>query len=160
MAARIAVEYDVPYETLDNLITSESSWNPNATSTTGDYGLVQINLASHPSVAKDQALDPVFALRFAAKALKDDKADMWVACNCFQFSKVLVGPLEWPVRANSAPTVGSIAIFDYKGVPHFGVVQELKVDGFTIRESNFEPCKIGKRFIGWNDSALRGFHTP
>lgn len=78
-------------------------------------------------------------------------------CNCYQYVKAVLGHIDGPITRNSPPTKGSVAIFDYKGVPHYGVVTELKVDGFTIREANYEPCKTGSRFINWNDPHLRGF---
>lgn len=160
MAARIAVEYDVPYETLDNLVTSESEWNPRVVSPTGDYGLAAINLRWNPEITKEQAFDPEFALRFVAKVLQDGReAQMYTVCNCYSFAKVLTGYIG-PYTQNSAPTEGSIAVFDYDGTPHYGVVQTLKLDGFTIREANYKPCKTGIRFVKWDDSALRGFHLP
>ncbi len=122
--------------------------------------MAAINLHYHPDVTKEEAFDPDFALRFAAKAIKEGKEDAWTVCNCFQFVKAIVGPLDRPVTPNSTPRSGSVAIFDYKGTPHYGVVTELKVDGFMIRESNYVHCKTTVRLVKWNDPALKGFFMP
>lgn len=49
-------------------LTCEGGWN--ATST-GDhntsFGLAQIHLPAHPDVSKDEALDPIFSLNWAAQ---------------------------------------------------------------------------------------------
>lgn len=120
---------------------------------------MQINICANTDVSKEQALDPEFALSFAAKAIKEGKQDKWSVCNCYAFASVLTD-ITSPVTRNSAPTVGSIAIFDYKGVPHYAVVVELKLDGFMIREANYEPCKTGTRLVKWNDPAIVGFYSP
>lgn len=41
------------------------------------YGLAQIHLPSHPTISKDQATDPNFALSFLAQNMKAGKASMW-----------------------------------------------------------------------------------
>lgn len=144
---------------MDNLISSESQWNPNAVSPTNDYGLAAINLRWHPEVTKAEALDPEFALRFAAQAIKDGKEDAWTVCNCYQYVKAVLGDIG-SITPNSTPKNGSVAIFDYKGIPHYGIVVALKVDGFKIREANYTHCKTDTRFIKWTDPNLKGFYTP
>jgi murein DD-endopeptidase MepM/ murein hydrolase activator NlpD len=54
---------------LAGLIGHESNFDPNAVSATGDVGVVQINLASHPTVTRAQALNPSFAIPWAARYL-------------------------------------------------------------------------------------------
>lgn len=41
------------------------------------FGLVQIHIPAHPSITKEQAKDPEFALEFLAKNLAAGKAGMW-----------------------------------------------------------------------------------
>lgn len=41
------------------------------------YGLVQIHLPAHPSIKKEDAINPEFAIDFLAKNLKAGKANMW-----------------------------------------------------------------------------------
>lgn len=45
------------------------------------FGLVQIHLPAHPSISKDQALDPEFAVDFLAKSIKEGNARMWSCYN-------------------------------------------------------------------------------
>lgn len=41
------------------------------------FGLVQIHLPSHPHITKAQAIDPVFAVEFMAKAFSTGQQSMW-----------------------------------------------------------------------------------
>lgn len=41
------------------------------------FGLVQIHLPAHPSVTKEQAVDPHFAVDFLAKNMSAGRASMW-----------------------------------------------------------------------------------
>lgn len=160
------MEHDVPEQTLLNLVESESNWNPNAVGDKGcSFGLVQINVCANNNpkekyyATKEQALDPEFALIYAAKAIKAGDESRWTPCNCYSFVSILTD-IEGRVTPNSTPNKGSVAVFDYDGVPHYGYVTELRVDGFTIREANYEPCKAGVRFVKWEDPSLKGFYTP
>lgn len=48
---------------------SAGTWNPKINGPTGDYGLAQIVLSSHPDVTLSQAYDPSFAIPFIARYL-------------------------------------------------------------------------------------------
>jgi hypothetical protein len=41
------------------------------------FGLAQIHLPSHPTVSKEEAKDPHFALNFLARNMKDGRVGMW-----------------------------------------------------------------------------------
>ena len=41
------------------------------------FGLVQIHLPAHPTVTREQAIDPEFAVDFMAKNFANGKAGMW-----------------------------------------------------------------------------------
>jgi hypothetical protein len=41
------------------------------------YGLVQIHLPAHPTVSKDQATDPTFAIAFLVENIKAGNAKIW-----------------------------------------------------------------------------------
>lgn len=89
--AAVAVKrpaYSGPYATLINksarrngidawllaaLLYVESKFKPTATSATGDVGIAQINLASHPAVSAAEARDPNFAIPWAARYLSNLK---------------------------------------------------------------------------------------
>jgi hypothetical protein len=59
------------------IITKESQWNPHAISATHDYGLVQINLPSHPEVTKQEAFDPDFSLHWMGEQWKEGNENEW-----------------------------------------------------------------------------------
>lgn len=66
-------QYNLNPAILAGLIQHESAgtWDPRIVGPTGDYGLVQINLAQHPDVTLAQAYDPSFAIPFAARYLSN-----------------------------------------------------------------------------------------
>ena len=64
-----AKKYGVPTGLLEGLFSYESGFNTYAVSSTGDYGLPQINLASHPGISVSQAESPSFSIPWAAKYL-------------------------------------------------------------------------------------------
>ena len=60
------------------VIKCESGYNPNAVGDGGySYGLVQIHLPSWPSISKEQALSPEFAIKFLAEKLSKDQGYLW-----------------------------------------------------------------------------------
>lgn len=163
MARRIADEYGVEYRILDNLVSSESRWDPEAVGPTGDYGLVQINLAANPDITKEQAFDPEFSLRFAAeKIAAGEHVWRWTVCNCYITLKARGYdlPATPAIAPNTAPVVGAIAIFDYDGVSHYAEVTELNEGSFQVFEGNYEACKTGYRTISWEDENIKGFYMP
>lgn len=79
---------------MESIISCESGWNHTIQSNhvyternvpkgykIGDreqsFGLVQIHLPAHPSITKEQAKDPEFALEFLAKNIAAGKSSMW-----------------------------------------------------------------------------------
>ena len=63
------------------IVERESSYKINAVGDGGNsYGLVQIHLPSHPSITKEQALDPYFAIDFLVLNLSKGKCKMWSTC--------------------------------------------------------------------------------
>lgn len=59
-------------------INCESGWEWDATSTTGDYGIAQWNLRSHPDFTKTQALDPYWSIREMGLYWQDGLQKSWV----------------------------------------------------------------------------------
>ena len=144
---------------MDTIITEESKWNPNTVGDGGySFGLVQINTKYH-DITREQALDPDFSLRFVAQALKDGNEDwLFTACNCYQYMKLFKKvPKMADIVPNTTPSVGSIAIFYYKGVKHIAYVTALEAEGFFVKEGNYKKCKKTTRFISYTDPALKGF---
>ena len=159
MSDRIALEYKIPTTTLHNLVTGESQWNPRAVSSTGDYGLVQLNLASFPGVTEEQAYDPEFSLRFAAKKISEGKEYLWTVCSCVQFAKALGvkiprGLSAWDLLPNTTPGIGKLVLINGN---HVAVITKIEGTGFWVREANWRPCTTGSRFILWNSKSIRGF---
>lgn len=156
-----AIKYDIPASTLFNLVESESSWNP-AADNGKDRGLVQINRKSFPDVTDKQAFDPEFALNFAAKLISEDKSYLWTVCSCTKYVHVLDKSI--PIRnadhftPNSSAHVGALAIFHYpNGISHVALVISIHGATFSVRESNYLPCKTDTRDIAFTNSSLYGF---
>lgn len=157
-----AHEYGISWTKLNNLITYESQWNPNATNGR-DRGLVQINSFYHPTITDEQAYDPYWAIDWAANEIKDGREHQWVVCNCFLLVKSKLGqalPKMAHINPNSDATPGSVAIFYYKGIKHVAYVTDVFDTYFYVFEANKEPCKIGTRRVDFTDPNLVGFFFP
>lgn len=134
-------------------------------SSTGDYGLVQINLEQFPNVSKEEALDPIFSLRWAADRLSKGEDWLWTSCSCIQMAKALHVPIPkgynaWDIIPNGPPAKGGLIVFSYHGVRHVAVIQSFGTEGIVVRESNYTPCKIGTRTISYSDPHIVGFWSP
>lgn len=78
LIARYAALYGVNREILTNVLTCESRLSASAVGDSGaSYGVAQINLPSHPTISKEEALDPEFAINFAAKEFSVGHASLW-----------------------------------------------------------------------------------
>ena len=162
MSVRIAQEFSIPPTILSNLVYSESRWDSQATSTTNDWGLVQINLDANPDVTKEQALDPEFSLRFAAEAISKDKQGAWTACNCYSLIKTKIKnlPKMKDIVPNSTPKMGSVMISYYKGQKHLSYVKRVANGNIELQEANYKPCLIAPRVIDADDPHIRGYWYP
>lgn len=171
MSDRIAENYGVASSTLRNLVWTESRWDPNAVSPTGDCGLVQINSEVNPSeqyVPCDKAKDPAYALNFAAQYLAAGKSDQWVACNCYLYLKTRIRglPSMAAIVPNGPPSVGTVAILEYKDretgalIKHVALIESMDATSFTVAETNWTACLFDRRTIEWGDPHLRGFFVP
>lgn len=70
MIHKIAKEEKVDSQLVTKIVIVESRGNPRAVSNTGDFGLMQINLNSHPHIGLVCALSPECNLRAGVKILK------------------------------------------------------------------------------------------
>lgn len=162
-AERIAVAHDIATSTLFNLITSESNWDPNKINDGGDIGIAQINPKYWP-VTKEEALDPEYAMNFAAEQIKENDGVHFTSCNCVSFARAM--HVHFPrlqdakdLDTNSTvPIKGGLIKMVYSGVYHLVYIESVQDDGIHIREANFSPCKIGKRIIDFNDPHIVGYY--
>lgn len=168
MSDRIALEHEVSTSTLRNLVTSESQWNPNAVSDTGDHGLVQINLFYNPDVTKEQAFDPAFSLHFAADKISKGEEWLWTACSCIQYARALGVSIPpntnaWDLEPNiglGEVKKGDLVLLKYStGSSHVGVFWGLEGDVLEVRQSNLEPCKAETIYVHVDDQILFGYWT-
>ena len=160
MSDRIAIFHNISTSTLRNLVWSESRWNPNATSTTGDRGILQINKEYWPDITDEQAFDPEFSLNFAAEKISQGKENLWTACNCYSLVKTRVNnlPRMKDITPNSTLGRGVVAILDYSGTKHVAVVESVDSDSFVVFEANYTPCMIGRRTVRKDDPQIVGFY--
>lgn len=158
----IAAKYKISPSVLTNLVQSESTFNPDAVGDKGcSYGLAQINICAHKEIDKADALDPDFALNYAAKAISEGTEDAWSACNCWSYVQanfIKNLPRMAEIQPNtSVPHKGFVAIFYYGKTKHVGYVID---DKGTITEANKTHCKIGTRTIPTSDINLVGYLDP
>lgn len=161
----IAEREGVSWETVNNLVTSESRWNPNAyNEKTKDRGLFQINEDAWPDITDEQAFDPLWSAEWAINHIKEGREYYWVVCSCVKYQlarghdmKGVKTPQD--IERGSMPQVGGLVILEYN-VWHVAEITKITPQGFFVTEANFEPCLIGERFVSWSDDAIRGFSDP
>lgn len=176
IATTVAQEHGINPQTLFNMVESESEWNPKAEGDKGcSFGLVQINVCANNDpkkkdyATKTQALDPHFALEYAAQHIEDGTEDMWTSCNCYSLVWTKVGNL--PHMAAILPNtdkarIGEVAIFQYtdketgKPIKHVAYIISRTDTDFTVQEANKEHCLIDTRTIPNYDPYLIGFWSP
>lgn len=164
-ATQVAARYHIATTTLFNLIDQESGWNPNITSKDGnDRGLLQISRIYFPAVSDAEAYDPLFSLDFAAKEIAQGNAYLWTSCSCVKSARLL--GLKFPfinspadLSPNATPQVGGAVILKYGSVWHMAVITKLDTTGMQVIEGNFEPCKITRRTISYQDMHIVGFYV-
>lgn len=73
-----AIHYGIPAEPLKRTLMCESKLRAGAVGDGGNsYGVAQIHLPSHPTITKEQALDPLFAIDWTAQQFAKGKQKMW-----------------------------------------------------------------------------------
>lgn len=157
----MAEEKGVDVELVNNIITCESQWNPDAVNErSGDYGLWQINKHYWPDV---DAQNPLRATEWALERIKSGYAHQWVCANCYLFIKAYFYkdlPLQKDIVPNSYAFEGAVVIFKYGEVDHLAYVKELREDGFLVAEANYEKGLIKDRLVNYNDDRIVGFFDP
>jgi hypothetical protein len=73
-----AMKYGVSESLMRQVISCESAFRSDAVGDHGQsFGLVQIHLPSHPTITKEQALDPEFSSEFLAENLAGGHGSLW-----------------------------------------------------------------------------------
>ncbi len=85
-----------------------------------------------------------------------------VACNCYLYVKTKFPsfPITSKLKPNTVPSSGVVAIFDYDGLPHYGIIREFDGEGFWLEDSNYRRCRYMKHYVRWDDPAITGFWSP
>lgn len=163
-----ALNAGVSWKKLNNLITFESSWNPNADNEE-DRGLVQISRTYHKEVTDEQAFNEDFALDWVIDVLKRGDESMYTVCNCFSWVKVkLHRPdlLTKDVIVNSMAVPGSIAIVYYKDskgktVIHYSYVMQVMPGAIYTSNANLsDGCGITENVYDLHDPRIHGYYLP
>lgn len=106
-------------------------------------------LAPASAQAQSKAQEPVVAPTYP----------QYVLANCYAYVRYTIPsfPMASEIKANSTPHVGAVAIFDYSGLPHYGIISSTTVKGFWLTDSNYGGPGIRTHFIEWSDKAIKGF---
>jgi hypothetical protein len=160
---RVAIAHAIATTSLYNLAMSESSLGVQRVGDNGkSCGVVHFHSSYYPEEFA-RCDDDEYILNRAAEMIVGDEGWKFTPGNCYSFATVLVGKLPRMadiIPNTTIPRVGEIAVFDYKSGKHIAVQDEILADGFWVREANYEPYKLGRRFIKWDDPALVGFYSP
>lgn len=71
LIVEVASEYGLPWQLVRAVCYVESGFDPNAISSTGDYGLMQVSYINHGWLGLDNPLDPEQNLRAGCQILKE-----------------------------------------------------------------------------------------
>lgn len=164
----IAAKYKIAPSVLTNLVQSESTFDPNAV---GDkncsFGLAQINICAHKEIDKAEALDPDFALNYAAKAISEGTEDIWSVCNCYAFIQanyIKNLPRMAEIQPNtSVPHKGFVAIFYYPDKKTGKIVKHIAYtldDQGTIKQANKTHCLVDSQVINKLSPYFAGYWDP
>lgn len=152
-------EAGVDWELVNNLVTCESAWNPEADNGY-DRGLWQFNRKYRSDVTDEQAFNPLRATELALKDIQNGLSHRWVCANCVLFVKAHYYPdlpKQSEIIPNSFAFEGAVVIMKYGDVDHLAVITKFNNETFTVHEANYEPGKISKREVSYNDSHIQGF---
>ncbi len=85
-------------------------------------------------------------------------------CSCVKYvaTRVEIPRIKtfFNLNSNTMPVVGAIALLNYNGVAHGGIIRNMTEKGIYIDDANFIRCKETKnRFISWEEwkKVGRGF---
>ena len=81
IATSSAARYDLSRKATRQMlkvIQCESGWDTTVVSSTGDYGISQLNLSAHPEITKEEAFDPHFSLDWLAHEWSLGHQNLWV----------------------------------------------------------------------------------
>lgn len=81
IATADAVRYGLNTEHFLKVVNCESGWNPSVVNSIGATGIVQILPRAHPDITREQMLDPIWSLNFAAEQWSLNHQTMW---ECWQ----------------------------------------------------------------------------
>lgn len=167
----MAVEEGVDWQLVDNLVQSESGWDPkNINEKTEDYGLFQINKLwandeRYPITPKE-ALDPFIATKWALNQIRMGNEHYWVVCSCVQYVRALGTNVPRGTNADDfIPNTtlrelrrGDVVIFEYNnGKRHVGFYDKMESGKLLIKQTNYEPCKTEEWAIDPGDPTIYGF---
>lgn len=85
----------------------------------------------------------------------------YIRSNCYAYAEYILGdlPSMATLQKTATSTFGSVAVFDYNGLPHVAVVIGSGLDYFTITESNFGVDAVTSRMVRFDDPHLLGFYS-
>jgi len=156
---RIAIAHNIPTTSLYNLAMSESSLGKARVGDEGkSCGIVHFHSDYYP-LENSKCNDDEYILNRASEMIAGGEGWKFTPGNCYAFATAMLGrlPKMAEIIPNSTyPRIGGLAIMQYKD-KHIGVIQEVTEEGFWIKEANYEPYKITKRQIKWNDPHILGY---
>lgn len=77
VAVMIAIKYELDPARFVKVVECESSFNRDAIGALGEIGLVQIYPKYHPTITREQMLNPVWSMEWMAKQWKAGHQSWW-----------------------------------------------------------------------------------
>ena len=154
-----ARKHQIDEQAFYNLAWCESRLDPLADNG-HDRGILQINRKFHPNITDEMAFDVDWALDWGAKEIAEGRNSQWTCGNCYSTAKLRIRnlPRMADINPNTAfPVINGLIIFNFNGLKHIAVVEEVRDDGILVFEGNYRPNIIERRLVKWNDKNIVGF---
>lgn len=83
----------------------------------------------------------------------------YVLANCYAFVRYTIPsfPMASLVIPNTAPKIGAVVIFNYDGLPHYGIISSFDANGFNLTDSNYGGPGIRTHYVTWDNKYIVGF---
>ena len=162
---RIALSHKIEFKTLYNLAESESQLGEQRIGDKGkSCGVIHFHQDYYPEEFS-RCDDDEYILNRAAEMIAKGEDWKFTPCSCVQFAKARGVKIKGNANdlfptSTVIPTVGGVVILKYWNPDrhHVAVITEVTETGISIIESNFERCKITRRFIPFESKNIMGYY--
>lgn len=169
---RICVAYSAELCELGaRIIEAESNWNEKAQSSLSSAkGLAQFTNATWEENCIGDPLNGQDNIKCLLKLLNKGQSwrwfasmDKWTDCSCVRYVRSLgldLPPIDSPkdLKTNTNPCIGCGVLLSYNGLPHIGLIMDIRPGGVFARHQYLSKgkCITDISFFAWEN--IKGFY--